>query len=118
MHLPRFPNAINTGCGKSTQVPQYLLRAGCERIAVTQPRRISAMSLTRRVALETNNEFGSEIAHQIRFDSSRTKHTRCVFLTEGVLLRQAMGDSTLHQYRACASLRARAFDAALTGNHL
>jgi len=65
---------------------------------VTQPRRISAVSLTRRVALETNNEFGSQIAHQIRFDSSRTAHTRVVFMTEGVLLRQAVSDPKLSQY--------------------
>ena len=65
---------------------------------MTQPRRISAVSLTRRVALETNNEFGSQIAHQIRFDSSRTAHTRVVFMTEGVLLRQAVSDPKLSQY--------------------
>ena len=90
--------AGDTGCGKSTQVPQFLLHCGVTRLAVTQPRRISAVSLTRRVATETNNEFGSEIAHQIRFDSSRTSRTRCVFMTEGVLLRQVMTDPTLSQY--------------------
>ena len=90
--------AGDTGCGKSTQVPQFLLAAGCDKIAVTQPRRLSAVSLTRRVAVETNNEFGSKIAHQIRFDSNRTSRTRCVFMTEGVLLRQAMADPKLSQY--------------------
>ncbi len=90
--------AGDTGCGKSTQVPQYLLQAGCDRVVVTQPRRISAVSLSRRVALETHNEFGSKIAHQIRFDSSRTFNTRCIFMTEGVLLRQAVSDRTLSQY--------------------
>ena len=67
--------AGDTGCGKSTQVPQYLLRAGCDRMVCTQPRRISAISLARRVAVENNNQFGSTIGHQIRFDSSRTAHT-------------------------------------------
>ena len=90
--------AGDTGCGKSTQVPQFLLQCGCDRVVVTQPRRISAVSLTRRVALETNNEYGSQIAHQIRFDSSRTASTRVIFMTEGVLLRQAVSDPTLSQY--------------------
>ena len=81
--------AGDTGCGKSTQVPQYLLDAGCDKIVVTQPRRISAIALTRRVAVETNNEYGAAVAYQIRFDSSRTEATRVLFLTEGVLLRQA-----------------------------
>jgi len=57
--------AGDTGCGKSTQVPQYLLAAGYTRIACTQPRRIACISLSRRVAYETLNEYGSEVAYQV-----------------------------------------------------
>jgi hypothetical protein len=88
----------DTGCGKSTQVPQFLLRAGFSKIACTQPRRLSAMALCRRVAFETMNAYGSQVAYSIRFDSTRTASTRILFLTEGVLLRQLGSDPTLAQY--------------------
>jgi len=58
--------AGDTGCGKSTQVPQYLLSAGYTHIACTQPRRIACISLSRRVAYETLNEYGSEVAYQVQ----------------------------------------------------
>ena len=57
--------AGDTGCGKSTQVPQYLLAAGYTHIACTQPRRIACISLSRRVAYETLNEYGSQVAYQV-----------------------------------------------------
>eukprot|EP00727_Mastigamoeba_balamuthi_P007742 m51a1_g3589 hypothetical protein (1286) ;mRNA; f:1155521-1162077 len=90
--------AGDTGCGKSTQVPQYLLEAGYSSIACTQPRRIACISLCRRVAVETLNEYGSKVAYQIRFDSSTTAATRIVFLTEGVLLRQVASQALLERY--------------------
>jgi hypothetical protein len=96
--VARFPVVViagDTGCGKSTQVPQYLLRAGYRNIACTQPRRISAMALARRVSYETLNEYGSEVAYQIRFDSTKTRRTRILFVTEGLLLRQIIGDPGL-----------------------
>nr|CAD7456069.1 unnamed protein product [Timema tahoe] len=90
--------AGDTGCGKSTQVPQYLLKAGFNRIACTQPRRIACISLCKRVAYETLNEFGSEVGYQIRFEKSKTQHTKIVFVTEGLLLRQVSTDPTLFGY--------------------
>ncbi|XP_064390174.1 probable ATP-dependent RNA helicase DHX34 isoform X2 [Halichondria panicea] len=90
--------AGDTGCGKSTQVPQFLLDAGVQKIACTQPRRIACISLAKRVGYETLNEFSSEIAYQVRFERSRTLATRIVFLTEGLLLRQLSTDSDLSQY--------------------
>lgn len=87
--------AGDTGCGKSTQVPQYLLRAGFRNMCCTQPRRISAIALARRVSFETLNEHGAEVAFKIRFDSSRGQATRILFLTEGVLLRELASDPDL-----------------------
>ena len=60
--------AGDTGCGKSTQVPQYLMQAGFNKIACTQPRRIAAISLAKRVALESMKQNGSEVAYQIRYN--------------------------------------------------
>jgi HrpA-like RNA helicase len=56
------------------------------------------MSLAKRVGYETLNEFKSEVAYQVRFEKTRTKHTKILFLTEGVLLRQIQTDSMLSQY--------------------
>ncbi|XP_035536502.1 probable ATP-dependent RNA helicase DHX34 isoform X2 [Morone saxatilis] len=90
--------AGDTGCGKSTQVPQYLLSAGFNHIACTQPRRIACISLAKRVSFESLNQFGSKVGHQIRFETTRTAATKLLFLTEGLLLRQIQQDRTLAQY--------------------
>ena len=79
-------------------VPQYLLKTGFRRIAVTQPRRISSISLAKRVGYETLNLYGSEVAYKIRFDGNVTSRTRIVFLTEGLLLRQMQSDTKLSMY--------------------
>ncbi|TKS80720.1 putative ATP-dependent RNA helicase DHX34 [Collichthys lucidus] len=91
--------AGDTGCGKSTQVPQYLLQAGFNNIACTQPRRIACISLAKRVSFESLNQFGSKVGHQIRFETTRTTATKLLFLTEGLLLRQIQQDRTLAQYQ-------------------
>ncbi|KAH6568489.1 hypothetical protein BASA62_005429 [Batrachochytrium salamandrivorans] len=90
--------AADTGAGKSTQIPQFLMTAGFLRIACTQPRRIACYSLARRVSYETMNCYGSKIAYQVRFENTSNSDTRIVFLTEGVLLRQYAADPTLQQY--------------------
>ncbi|XP_006796782.1 probable ATP-dependent RNA helicase DHX34, partial [Neolamprologus brichardi] len=91
--------AGDTGCGKSTQVPQYLLSAGFDNIACTQPRRIACISLAKRVSFESLNQYGSKVGYQIRFETSRTAATKLLFLTEGLLLRQIQQDSTLARYQ-------------------
>uniref|UniRef100_A0A8D0GZI9 DExH-box helicase 34 n=1 Tax=Sphenodon punctatus TaxID=8508 RepID=A0A8D0GZI9_SPHPU len=91
--------AGDTGCGKSTQVPQYLLAAGYEHVACTQPRRIACVALAKRVSYESLQQYGEQVGYQIRFESTRSAATRVVFLTEGLLLRQAQRDPTLPGYR-------------------
>ncbi|CAI2726395.1 unnamed protein product [Schistosoma spindalis] len=101
--------AGDTGCGKSTQVPQYLYYGesnsndtpgpnSYQNIAVTQPRRIACISLAARVSTEMLNERGSKVGYQVRFERSRTKATRILFLTEGLLLRQMQMDPFLSDY--------------------
>uniref|UniRef100_A0A8C7X127 DEAH (Asp-Glu-Ala-His) box polypeptide 34 n=1 Tax=Oryzias sinensis TaxID=183150 RepID=A0A8C7X127_9TELE len=91
--------AGDTGCGKSTQVPQYLLSAGFKHIACTQPRRIACISLAKRVSFESLNQYGSKVGYQIRFETTRTTATKLLFLTEGLLLRQIQQDGSLSQYQ-------------------
>lgn len=82
----------------SLQIPRYLLEAGYQGIACTQPRRIACVSLAKRVSYETLNEYGSEIGYQIRFEKKRTDRTNVLFLTEGLLLRQLSADPGLTAY--------------------
>ncbi|KAK6296315.1 hypothetical protein J4Q44_G00340280 [Coregonus suidteri] len=91
--------AGDTGCGKSTQVPQYLLSSGFSHIACTQPRRIACISLAKRVSFESLNQYGSKVGYQIRFEGTRTPSTKLLFLTEGLLLRQIQADPALEQYQ-------------------
>ncbi|XP_076987443.1 putative ATP-dependent RNA helicase DHX34 isoform X2 [Tamandua tetradactyla] len=91
--------AGDTGCGKSTQVPQYLLAAGFSHVACTQPRRIACISLAKRVGFESLSQYGSQVGYQIRFESTRSAATRIVFLTVGLLLRQIQREPNLPQYQ-------------------
>ncbi|KAJ8670739.1 hypothetical protein QAD02_001998 [Eretmocerus hayati] len=90
--------AGDTGCGKSTQVPQYLYAAGFGKIACTQPRRIACISLAKRVAYETLTENRNEVGYQIRFEKQKNQDTKITFITEGLLLRQVSGEEELSQY--------------------
>ncbi|KAB0398430.1 hypothetical protein E2I00_014818, partial [Balaenoptera physalus] len=91
--------AGDTGCGKSTQVPQYLLAAGFSHVACTQPRRIACISLAKRVGFESLSQYGSQVGYQIRFESTRSAATKIVFLTVGLLLRQIQREPSLLQYQ-------------------
>ncbi|XP_030042031.1 ATP-dependent RNA helicase DHX33 [Microcaecilia unicolor] len=90
-----------TGSGKTTQVPQYLYEAGIGRqgiIAVTQPRRVAAISLATRVSEEKKTELGKLVGYTVRFEDVKSEETKIKFLTDGMLLREAIGDSLLRGY--------------------
>ncbi|XP_068950255.1 ATP-dependent RNA helicase DHX33 isoform X1 [Petaurus breviceps papuanus] len=90
-----------TGSGKTTQIPQYLYEAGLGRqgvIAVTQPRRVAAISLAARVSDEKRTELGKLVGYTVRFDDVTSEDTRILFLTDGMLLREAMADALLRKY--------------------
>uniref|UniRef100_A0A8C9KEM8 RNA helicase n=1 Tax=Panthera tigris altaica TaxID=74533 RepID=A0A8C9KEM8_PANTA len=90
-----------TGSGKTTQLPQYLYEGGIGRqgvIAVTQPRRVAAVSLASRVSDEKRTELGKLVGYSVRFDDISSEDTRIKFLTDGMLLREAISDSLLRKY--------------------
>ncbi|KAM6298213.1 putative ATP-dependent RNA helicase DHX57 isoform 2-T2 [Aegotheles albertisi] len=91
-----------TGCGKTTQIPQFILDAslqgspsGVANIICTQPRRISAISVAERVAKERTERIGLTVGYQIRLESVKSSATRLLYCTTGVLLRRLEGDLTL-----------------------
>ena len=93
--------AGETGSGKTTQIPKMCLAAGRGlrgRIACTQPRRVAALSISRRVADELNVEWGREVGCKIRFDDRTTPATVIKFLTDGMLLAEVQGDPLLRDY--------------------
>jgi len=92
-----------TGSGKTTQVPQFLLNAGYGkkgRIAITQPRRVAAMSVAARVAQEMDVELGEEVGYLIRFEDVTSDKTVLKYMTDGMLLRECMADPLMSDYSA------------------
>nr|CAD1833508.1 unnamed protein product [Ananas comosus var. bracteatus] len=90
-----------TGSGKSTQLSQILRRRGYTRsgtIAVTQPRRVAAVSVSRRVAQELGVVLGEEVGYAIRFEDRTSEKTCIKYLTDGCLLRESLSNPELNQY--------------------
>jgi ATP-dependent helicase HrpA len=93
--------AGETGSGKTTQIPKMCLAAGRGtqgRIACTQPRRVAALSISRRVAEELGVAWGREVGCKIRFNDQTTSQTVIKFLTDGMLLAEVQGDPLLRDY--------------------
>eukprot|EP00455_Lapot_gusevi_P031021 TRINITY_DN3348_c0_g1_i1.p1 TRINITY_DN3348_c0_g1~~TRINITY_DN3348_c0_g1_i1.p1 ORF type:complete len:738 (-),score=185.03 TRINITY_DN3348_c0_g1_i1:34-2124(-) len=89
-----------TGSGKTTQIPQFLVEMyGKGRmVACTQPRRVAAMSVAKRVSEEMDVQLGEEVGYSIRFENLFSKRTILKYLTDGMLLREAMTDPRLEAY--------------------
>jgi pre-mRNA-splicing factor ATP-dependent RNA helicase DHX16 len=90
-----------TGSGKSTQIPRYAHEAGYTKegaVVITQPRRVAAMSVARRVSEEMGVRLGREVGYSVRFDDKTSDDTKIKFATDGVLLREAMSDPLLSKY--------------------
>ena len=91
----------STGSGKTTQLPKIALSLGygrTGRIGCTQPRRIAASALARRLAVETNCECGSEVGYKVRFDDHTDRKTVIKLMTDGILLAETRSDPDLLEY--------------------
>ncbi|KAA6406747.1 MAG: pre-mRNA-splicing factor ATP-dependent RNA helicase PRP43 [Lasallia pustulata] len=92
-----------TGSGKTTQIPQFVLfddlpQSQRKLVACTQPRRVAAMSVAQRVANEMDVTLGDEVGYSIRFEDVTGEKTILKYMTDGMLLREAMNDHTLQRY--------------------
>lgn len=90
-----------TGSGKTTQIPQFLYESGYtngdKMIAITEPRRVAAISMSKRIATELNLS-DDEVSYQIRFSGNVTDKTKIKFVTDGVLMKECQNDFLLSKY--------------------
>lgn len=100
-----YPNYIyyllSAGSGKTTQITQYLAEAGFTtrgKIGCTQPRRVAAMSVAKRVAEEYGCRLGQEVGYTIRFEDCTSTETLIKYMTDGFLLRECLLDPDLKSY--------------------
>ena len=91
----------DTGSGKTTQLTQYLREEGYHQhglIGCTQPRRVAAVSVAKRVADESGCRLGADVGYAIRFEDCTSPATKIKYMTDGVLLREALHDPELEKY--------------------
>ncbi|RVX74123.1 Pre-mRNA-splicing factor ATP-dependent RNA helicase prp22 [Exophiala mesophila] len=91
----------DTGSGKTTQVTQYLAEAGYGNhgiIGCTQPRRVAAMSVAKRVSEEVGCELGKEVGYTIRFEDRTSPETKIKYMTDGMLQREILLDPDVKKY--------------------
>ncbi|KAI1004527.1 Pre-mRNA-splicing factor ATP-dependent RNA helicase [Podosphaera aphanis] len=90
-----------TGSGKTTQLTQFLYEDGFGKnglIGCTQPRRVAAMSVAKRVSEEMGCKLGSTVGYAIRFEDCTSKETIIKYMTDGVLLRESLNEPDLDRY--------------------
>ncbi|KAG5929831.1 DEAH-box ATP-dependent RNA helicase prp43 [Claviceps africana] len=92
-----------TGSGKTTQIPQYVVydempKLTGKLVACTQPRRVAATSVAQRVANEMDVPLGDEVGYSVRFDDCSSRKTMLKYMTDGMLLREAMHDHEMSRY--------------------
>ena len=95
--------AGETGSGKTTQLPKMCLEAGLAlrgKIGCTQPRRVAALSVSKRVAEELGVAWGREVGCKMRFNDDTARDTRVKFMTDGILLAEVQSDPLLRAYSA------------------
>ncbi|PGH26830.1 hypothetical protein AJ80_01410 [Polytolypa hystricis UAMH7299] len=91
----------DTGSGKTTQVTQYLAEGGFANkgiIGCTQPRRVAAVSVAKRVAEEVGCQLGAEVGYTIRFEDCSSPQTKIKYMTDGILQREILLDPNLKKY--------------------
>lgn len=95
------------GCGKTSKIPQFLvddrhistkLHTKHLKLGITQPRRVAAISIAKRVSYERNCRLSTEVGYSIRFEDMTSPKTRIKYLTDGVLLRETLQDPLLSKY--------------------
>jgi len=89
----------DTGCGKSTQIAKILLNAQMvSKMTIVEPRRVAAVSLAMRVAQELQSELGNLVGFNVRFNKKLSIHTKIIFQTDGMLIKEQIHDVMLPAY--------------------